>query len=690
MEHIYGGSRTQNELVLDDFHYIIEALQYYKQAYGDMDISSKFDVPAENPWPSHLHGLRLGKRLEKLLSSPQFFQNHADKVQELRKAGFEPNVNTLFDDWAMIITSLRVYKDLYGELRVPSKFVVPDDNAWPRLTRNLKLGVRVAAMRSAGRYVKDHPERKAELDELGFEWRLREVTHKQQVGEEKFEQIFAALVCYKQHVSDELNVPNDYIVPSTLPWPEETWGLDLGGAVQVIRDKETFTYRHTEREDRLNQIGFPWEEAGKLLYAKRRFEIIYSALITYKELYGDLFVPQAFVIPSTEPWPELSWGLKLGARVNAIRSQGTLVANSPERRDLLDKLGFTWELPSHVKRRKRLAEAAEDGEEEVKKEYSTPGPKPTPYTLAPPATSVSAGLASRWPVSGEEEVSSASRDKLRISSLPLPGRMNADRRSVLAYDASRQFEPVAYRELAAEAMREHMQGREYSMDPDIRQFAHFEGHLTPQEFHGAISRGIADEDIKAMKKLGYKILEFGRFNWNNAMAALTTYKNYFGHVDVPQDFVIDAEVLANTELGFEEYLEDMRLGEICAGLRIGDIDGLEEPARKKFLDSLGFDWGDKNKHLRFRFVPMLMGLKLYRHLYGFPMPALDFVVPDEAQWPYWMYNMPLGEWATVARVQQQMLLEHYPHRYDMLIAMDFYFWLPPDKRLKDKYYKRLP
>ena len=30
-----------------------------------------------------------------------------------------------------------------------------------------QLGVRVAAIRSAGRYVKDHPERKAQLDEIG-------------------------------------------------------------------------------------------------------------------------------------------------------------------------------------------------------------------------------------------------------------------------------------------------------------------------------------------------------------------------------------------------------------------------------------------------------------------------------------------------------------------------------------------
>ena len=73
------------------------------------------------------------------------------------------------------------------------------------------------------------------------------------------------------------------------------------------------------------------------------------------------------------------------------------------------------------------------------------------------------------------------------------------------------------------------------------------------------------------------------------------------------------------------------------------------------------------------------------------MPQYDFVVPDEPQWPYWMAGMPLGElifllnafsiiageWSSVLRVQQQMVLQHYPHRYDMLNAMEYLWWIPP-------------
>ena len=51
--------------------------------------------------------------------------------------------------------------------------------------------------------------------------------------------------------------------------------------------------------------------------------------------------------------------------------------------------------------------------------------------------------------------------------------------------------------------------------------------------------------------------------------------------------------------------------QIVQALRQGDLDGLEDTHRKKYLDSLGFDWGDKSTHLRFRFVPLLIGLKVY-------------------------------------------------------------------------------
>lgn len=37
--------------------------------------------------------------------------------------------------------------------------------------------------------------------------------------------------------------------------------------------------------------------------------------------------------------------------------------------------------------------------------------------------------------------------------------------------------------------------------------------------------------------LGYKILEFGKFNWDRFIEALTIYKEIHGNIDVPTDYV---------------------------------------------------------------------------------------------------------------------------------------------------------
>lgn len=71
-------------------------------------------------------------------------------------------------DWTVLYRGLVAYKEKFGHIRVPAKFIVPeDDTQWPRITRGLKLGPKTAAIRSIGRYVKDSPDRKKRLDELG-------------------------------------------------------------------------------------------------------------------------------------------------------------------------------------------------------------------------------------------------------------------------------------------------------------------------------------------------------------------------------------------------------------------------------------------------------------------------------------------------------------------------------------------
>jgi hypothetical protein len=67
-------------------------------------------------------------------------------------------------------SALLEYQEVLGDLEVPGRFVVPSEAPWPEEAWGLKLGRRVYDIRSRGDFVKDHPERRAELGALGFRW----------------------------------------------------------------------------------------------------------------------------------------------------------------------------------------------------------------------------------------------------------------------------------------------------------------------------------------------------------------------------------------------------------------------------------------------------------------------------------------------------------------------------------------
>ena len=149
---------------------------------------------------------------------------------------------------------------------------------------------------------------------------------------------------------------------------------------------------------------------------------------------------------------------------------------------MLDDLGFVWELPTDARKRRKKDDMIDD------LEY--PG---LAASLASSEKRLSAAeeLLEGWNSDGD----SKDQAKKKINSLSLPGRMVGDYRSAVSYEPTRMFEPISYREVAAEAMREYLSSREYSSDPDVRNTAHFEGHLSPQEYHGVITRAIEPETI---------------------------------------------------------------------------------------------------------------------------------------------------------------------------------------------------
>jgi hypothetical protein len=199
----------------------------------------------------------------------------------------------------------------------------------------MKLGSIVSTIRSQGIYLSDDkPERKEWLDEIGFVW---------DDLERRWDIAQTALTVYKAEHGDLL-VPQSFVIPSSAPWAEETWGMNLGRTVGHIRDRGIYlSDDKPERKEWLDEIGFVWDDL------ERRWEVAQTALRTYKEEHGDLLVPYAFVIPSSAPWAEETWGMKLGSIVNTIRSQGIYLSDDkPERKEWLDEMGFRWRIDSRT------------------------------------------------------------------------------------------------------------------------------------------------------------------------------------------------------------------------------------------------------------------------------------------------------------------------------------------------------
>lgn len=312
---------------IDDFNFnlVLEALEVFRKCYGSGIVPRRFEVPAKDPWPVQLHGLPLGQMIESIYSSNGLDAESSAKLQQLSSMGCGPApANSSADEeWLPIIAALRVFHKLYGHTRVQVKFVVPEEEPWPRSAYNLRLGNRVASMRSAGRYVRDRPDRSAELAELGFKWTIRDAKY-------DVEDVLEALRAYRK-IQSSVQIPHNFVVPNSPDWPEHLHGMQLGKAFQdYSRDGKNTKALSKEAEDLLSEFSVSWR--NDLRSSGKRFDVIYEALKCYKSIFGHLDVPYGFVVPSSEPWPEAAHGLKLGTRVQSIRLQGTFVAHSPEKR----------------------------------------------------------------------------------------------------------------------------------------------------------------------------------------------------------------------------------------------------------------------------------------------------------------------------------------------------------------------
>ena len=148
-------------------------------------------------------------------------------------------------------------------------------------------------------------------------------THRVSKREERWrDEIIPSLIRYK-NVNNNLLVPGNYVDPVT--------HVKLGSIVEKIRNKGTWGQKRQELLD----LGFEFNSTNDIKWQKT----IKPALEQYFAIHGDLLVPQNFVVASENPWPPETHGLKLGKITTAIRTGNAWRQKKAE----LRKMGFVFD-----------------------------------------------------------------------------------------------------------------------------------------------------------------------------------------------------------------------------------------------------------------------------------------------------------------------------------------------------------
>ncbi|KDO20929.1 hypothetical protein SPRG_14020 [Saprolegnia parasitica CBS 223.65] len=359
----------------------VRALAVYKELHGHVVVPYRYSVPKDDErWPRETWALPLGNVVHKLRQSHASLP--ADRRDALEALGFAFSGLKTTLTWSDKMVALSTYKRLCGHLRVPTAFVVPDnDSSWPRSLWCLKLGGIVQKLRKAG-HTLDHAKR-LDLVALGFVWSLKRkrapspppaasppvliASNSVLPPPPPIVETYLPLPSYESplvplqrkrasatHSSISLQsqrllvqlaslhyghaMPSKFCVPATAPWPPEAHGRTID--VDVMRQAYKRGMLDPSVVAALNRVHFVWS------VRQHHMETHLVALRTFHRLFEHTEVPYRFVVPTqNEPdaslWPSSVHGLHLGNVVHKWRQrQGRL---TPAQRAQLDALGFVYD-----------------------------------------------------------------------------------------------------------------------------------------------------------------------------------------------------------------------------------------------------------------------------------------------------------------------------------------------------------
>ena len=212
-----------------------------------------------------------------------------ERIKRLNDIGFVWDVRD--DKWAEGFSKLLQFKETEGHCGVPTSLKIDGFN----------LGQWASVRRSSADMIS--PERKQQLDDIGFVWDVRD---------DKWAEGFSKLLQFKE-TEGHCRVPTSLKID----------GFNLGQWVGNQRARKDSI--SPERKQRLDDIGFIWNPLTEA------WEEGFSKLLQFKEAKGHCLVKRAYLLD----------GFRLGSWVSNQRTVAESM--SPERKQRLYDIGFIWD-----------------------------------------------------------------------------------------------------------------------------------------------------------------------------------------------------------------------------------------------------------------------------------------------------------------------------------------------------------
>lgn len=126
---------------------------------------------------------------------------------------------------------LKTYKSIYGNLFIPSKFKVPvNDSRWPEEYHGYRLGSLASKLRGIRANKKFYTNELEQLKLMGFY---------DNYGEYMSSKFIKSLEVYKK-INNNIDIPEDFVIPSNDEWPNEIHGMRLGSAMKFAKENNKY------------------------------------------------------------------------------------------------------------------------------------------------------------------------------------------------------------------------------------------------------------------------------------------------------------------------------------------------------------------------------------------------------------------------------------------------------------------